>query len=130
MLWALLLLPLREDARRMEASRGDDDRPVMGAIVSLRVRWRDARTDSSDRDPRFTQPHQTEPSCRESGAGGRLLLLGIDEEGLGLPVHDLARDHHFLDPVEPREIEHGFEQDAFHDRPKATGARLALDRLL
>src|SRR6266849_5006069 len=34
-------------------------------------------------------------------------------------LHDLLRDHHFLDALKARQFEHGIEQDDLHDRPQA-----------
>jgi len=44
-------------------------------------------------------------------------------------LHDLFRDHHFLDAFKARQIEHGVEQHALHDRAQAAGPGLPLDRL-
>src|SRR6516225_5057505 len=43
--------------------------------------------------------------------------------------HDLRGDHHFLDAFEARQVEHGVEQDAFHDRTQPTRPGLAVDGL-
>src|SRR5262249_49227397 len=39
------------------------------------------------------------------------------------------RDHHLLDAFEARQVEHGVEQDTFHDRAQSARAGLAVDRL-
>ena len=42
---------------------------------------------------------------------------------------DFLRDHDLLDAFEARQVEHGVEQDALHDRAQPARAGLALDRL-
>src|SRR5262249_41877168 len=42
---------------------------------------------------------------------------------------DLFRDHDLLDTFQAREVEHGVEQDTFHDRAQAARAGLAVDGL-
>src|SRR5712691_10262694 len=44
-------------------------------------------------------------------------------------LHDLLGDHHFLDTFEARQVEHGVEQDALHDRAQSARPGLAVDRL-
>src|ERR1700730_14348124 len=44
-------------------------------------------------------------------------------------LHDLLRDHHFLDAFEARQLEHGVQQNAFHDRTQAPRPGFPFDRL-
>jgi Transcriptional regulatory protein, C terminal len=44
-------------------------------------------------------------------------------------IHDLLRDHDFLDAFEARQVEHGVEQNAFHDGAQAARPGLTLYRL-
>jgi hypothetical protein len=44
-------------------------------------------------------------------------------------LHDLLRNHHFLDPLEVGQVEHGVEQNGLHDRAQATRPGPPLDRL-
>src|SRR5215475_4489707 len=68
---------------------------------------------------------------RASGArAGVARPVGVNVERARRTLDDLARDHHFLDALETRQVEHGIEQDALHDRTQAARPRLALDRLL
>jgi hypothetical protein len=55
--------------------------------------------------------------------------VGIDVERPRGPLDDLFRDHDLLDALEARQVEHGVEQDTFHDRAQATRAGLAVDGL-
>ncbi len=68
-----------------------------------------------------------------SGAGAALHCaigtIGIDVERAGGGFDHIARNHHFLDTFQAGQIEHGFEQDALHDRAQAARAGLALDSL-
>ena len=60
---------------------------------------------------------------RPVGAGG------IDVERPRRALDDLFRDHDLLHAFEARQIEHGIEQDTFHDRAQSARACLAVDRL-
>ena len=53
----------------------------------------------------------------------------VDVERPSGALDDLPRDHHLFDPFETRQVEHGVEQDALHDRAQAASASLAVDRL-
>ena len=44
-------------------------------------------------------------------------------------LHDLLRDLHSRDAFQTWQFEHGVEQNALHDRSKAAGSGLALNRL-
>src|SRR6185312_16177279 len=71
---------------------------------------------------------------RLSGAGaaafGRTIAaVGVDIERPGCPLDDLLRDHALLDPTQARQVEHGVEQDALHDRAQTACAGLAVYRL-
>src|SRR5256884_279979 len=55
--------------------------------------------------------------------------VGIDVERPRGAFDDLFRDHDLLYAFEARQVEHGVEQDAFHDRAQSACARLAVDRL-
>src|SRR6266542_3275305 len=44
-------------------------------------------------------------------------------------LDDLFRDHDFLDAFEARQVEHGVEQDTFHDRAQSARPGLAVDGL-
>src|SRR5829696_3654514 len=72
-------------------------------------------------------------STAETPLGTGAYRLGgavrVDEQRARLAVDDLGPDHHLLDRIEARQIVHGFEQDAFHDRAQAASAGLSLDRL-
>ena len=79
-------------------------------------------------------PESLRPRVLGSGAGaaglGRpVAAVGIDVERPGGSLDDLLGDHDLLDPFQARQIEHGVEQDAFHDRAQAARAGLAVDRL-
>src|SRR6185295_18143035 len=54
----------------------------------------------------------------------------MDVQGPGPAFDHFSVNGDFLDPPEIRQLEHGVEQDALHDRAQAPGARLALDGLL
>src|SRR5689334_11404922 len=86
------------------------------------------------------QPRKYEPrpyflgiTPARSSAGASLYrairTVGVDVERTRGPLHHFARDHHFLNTFEAREIEHGLEQNALEDRAQATCAGLAFDRL-
>src|SRR2546425_2683712 len=53
----------------------------------------------------------------------------VDVERPRGALDDLFRDHDFLDAFQARQIEHGVEQDTFHDRAQAARAGLAVDGL-
>jgi hypothetical protein len=55
---------------------------------------------------------------------------GIDVERLGHCRRPLRRKSRLPHAFQARQVEHGVEQDAFHDRAQATCAGLALDGLL
>src|SRR6266700_2277462 len=65
-----------------------------------------------------------------AGAGFNRTIgtIGVDVERASGAFDHFARNHHFLDAFEAREIEHGLEQDALQDRAQAPRAGLALDR--
>src|SRR6266566_5186055 len=71
---------------------------------------------------------------RDSGAcagrGGIRRAVGVDVERPRGALDDLLRDHHFLDPLETRQIEHRVEQNALHDRAQPPCSRFTLHRLL
>src|SRR5579863_8293098 len=50
------------------------------------------------------RPHS---GTRPAGFGSAIGSVGINVEWPGRAFHDLARDHHFLDPFEAGQIEHG-----------------------
>ncbi len=55
-----------------------------------------------------------EPSRTGAGVAD---AVRINIERTRILLDDLPRDHHFLDPFETGEVEHGVQQDAFHDGP-------------
>src|ERR1700687_1587503 len=55
--------------------------------------------------------------------------VGIDVERPRGALDHFLGDHHLLDPLEARQVEHGVEQDALHDRAQAPRPGLAIDRL-
>src|SRR6185312_10395080 len=89
------------------------------------------------RPPKARQPSlleaQSAPRRPRSGAGaafnGAVGTIGVDVERASGPFDHLARDHDLLDALQPRQIEHGFKQDAFENRAKSTRPGFALDRL-
>src|SRR6266545_5050754 len=54
---------------------------------------------------------------------------GVDIERPCGALHNFPGDHHLLDAFEARQVEHGVEQDALHDRAQPPRAGLAVDRL-
>src|SRR5215471_338566 len=56
-------------------------------------------------------------------------LVGIDVERPRGTLDDLFRDHDLLDAFEARQVEHGVEQDTFHNRAQAACAGPAVDGL-
>src|SRR5471032_880509 len=72
------------------------------------------------------------PALQDLRRGGSdaFLALTVHIERLGAALDHFTVDHHFVDPVERRQVIHGVEQNCLHDRPKATGAGLAQDRFL
>ena len=64
-------------------------------------------------------------------AGGRrffFLRLGMHQQGRCTVVHGFFVDHDFLDIIHAGQLEHGVQQDAFHDRTQTPRAGFALDR--
>ena len=55
--------------------------------------------------------------------------VGIDVERTSCSLDDFFGDDDFFDPFQAREVEHGVEEDALHDRAQAAGAGLAVDPL-
>src|SRR6516165_1843635 len=76
-------------------------------------------------------------TCHASAARAARLALGrarggassVDVKRLCGALHNFPGDHHLLDAFHARQIEHGVEQDTFHDRAQAPRAGLAVDRL-
>src|SRR4030088_2924472 len=70
------------------------------------------------------------PARSGAGAGfdGAVGTIGVDEEWTGGTLDHFARDHDLFDAFQARQIEHGFEQDAFENRTQAARAGLALHR--
>src|SRR6185437_9395279 len=66
----------------------------------------------------------------EAGSTRALGALRVDVERASLAFDDLRADHDLFDAIETRQFKHCIEQDAFHDRTQAAGARAPLDRLL
>src|SRR6266853_833504 len=64
-----------------------------------------------------------------AGFDGAVGTIGVDIERAGGTLDHFARDHDLFDAFQARQIEHGFEQDAFENRTQAARAGLALDRL-
>src|SRR5262249_288866 len=60
---------------------------------------------------RFARPPMSDSGARARVAG-TIGAVGVDVEGPRGALDDLRRDHHFLDPLEARQIEHRVEQDA------------------
>src|SRR4029453_18107549 len=54
-------------------------------------------------------------------------LVGIDVEWPRDALDAFFRDHDLLDTFEARQIEHGVEQDTFHDRAQSARSGLAVD---
>src|SRR6266852_5634378 len=71
------------------------------------------------------------PARSGAGAGfdGAVGTIGVDVEWTSGTLDHFARDHDLFDAFQARQIEHGFEQDAFENRTQAARAGLALDRL-
>src|SRR5262249_36817030 len=99
-------------------------------------RW--LRTIALDRDRKRWPCGIGSASCRRRTA--RLVLrcacvarpvgaVGIDVERPRGTLDDLFRDYDLLDAFEARQVEHGVEQNAFHDRAQAARAGLAVDGL-
>src|SRR5580704_13909689 len=63
----------------------------------------EARSDSSapDSGPRFAGTSRT---------------VRVNIQRRRGSLHDLLRDHHFLDALKARQLEHGIEQDDLHDK--------------
>ena len=74
---------------------------------------------------RFARP-RTRDSGARAGRVGIRRAVGVDVERPRSALDDLLRDHHFLDPLEARQVEHGVEQDSLHDRAQPPRAGLAL----
>src|SRR5690349_17058851 len=59
--------------------------------------------------------------CRTALRGGsRLAFRGVDVEWAGPPFDHFGVDCDFLDATQVGQLEHGVEQDAFHDGAEAT----------
>src|SRR5580700_1110358 len=66
------------------------------------------------------------------GSGTRIGIadaIGINVEWRRDALDDLLGDHHLLDAVQARQVEHGVEQDGLHQRAQAARPGLALHRL-
>ena len=63
-------------------------------------------------------------------AGCAFLGIGIDQKRLRVGRDGLVVHHDFADIVQPRQLEHGIQQDVFHDGPQPARAGLANDRAL
>src|ERR1700724_3333969 len=59
----------------------------------------------------------------------RAWASNVDVERRCGALHNFPGDHHLLDAFEARQVEHGVEQDALHDRAQPPRAGLAVDRL-
>src|SRR5262249_33653875 len=75
--------------------------------------------------------HASELDWSGSGCGraGVARAIGVDVERTGGVLDHFLRDHDLLDAFEARQIEHGVQQYALHDRAQSARAALALDRL-
>src|SRR5690242_14446803 len=73
-------------------------------------------------------------AMRTAGGSGSVaagfFLLGIDADRVLAAFDHVLVDHHFVDAVHRRQIEHRVEQDALEDRAQSARAGLAIDRLL
>src|SRR6267142_2633798 len=102
--------------------------PSIGPNAAKRLRHRGRRR---ARQPYLLSTQSVSPRAR-SGAGagldGAVGTIGVDVERASRALDHFARDHDLFDAFQPRQIEHGLEQDAFEDRTQATRAGLALDR--
>ena len=62
---------------------------------------------------RFLSPvHPAQARLGNPRAGG---ASGVAVERPRGALHDVLRDHHLLDTVEARQVEHGVEEECFHD---------------
>src|ERR1700687_2242985 len=69
-------------------------------------------------------------ALRSGARRGRVALaVGIDIERTRPALDHLAANDHLFHAFQARQVEHGVEQDAFHDRTQAAGAGLAIDCL-
>src|SRR5262249_1521954 len=59
--------------------------------------------------------------------GSRRAVGGVDVERAGPAFGHFGVDRHLFHAAQVGQLEHGIQQDAFHDRAEASGARLALD---
>src|SRR6516165_4499674 len=112
--------------------------PLRGAPRRLRLR-------GSDRALLALDPYRKRwpcgigaASCRRRTArlvlrcarvAGPVGAVGVDVERPRGTLDDLFRDHDLLDAFEARQVEHGVEQDTFHDRAQAARTSLAIDGL-
>src|SRR5712664_3587412 len=103
--------------------------PSIGPNAAKRLRHRGRRR---ARQPYLLSTQSVSPRAR-SGAGagldGAVGTIGVDVERASRALDHFARDHDLFDAFQPRQIEHGFEQDAFENGTQAACAGLALDRL-
>src|SRR5581483_11705363 len=77
-----------------------------------------------------TETRDDGPPSRTRAAGVAAVgPVGVDVERPRRSLHDFPGNDHFLDPFQARQIEHGVEQDALHDRAQAARPGLAFDRL-
>ena len=69
--------------------------------------------------------------CADARSGARACVAGtigavsVDVERPCRALDHLLRDHHFFDPFEARQIEHGVEQNALHDPHACQEQRLS-----
>src|SRR4051794_32902245 len=77
----------------------------------------------------IARPHRAGGFALRSARAGGAGASSVDIERPRGALHNFPRDHHLLDTFEARQLEHGVEQDALHDRAQPPRAGLAVDRL-
>src|SRR5437867_624107 len=108
--WSQNLTPEKAQAQGVRlASKG-------GRGVHPPAELDDAALERSPFAPASAERPRMLDSGARAGRAGIRRAVGVDVEWSRGALDDLLRDHHFLDPLEARQIEHCVEQDALHDR--------------
>src|ERR1700728_4343459 len=105
------------------AARACQERPVFAGKIAAAEQQRSATR-------RIGAGVRRHSGARATGlTGGTIGSVGVDVEWPGVAFNDLSRDHNLLNAFEARQIEHGVEEDGFHDRAQSARAGLPVDRL-
>ena len=115
------------DTIRGDAYAGVSRKPDFAAKSAAWRQHTDRRRGVSEMEAPDDTSHHS--GARAAGIAGAIGTVGVDVERPRGALDDFARDHDLLDAFEARQIEHGVEQDALHDRAQPARAGLAVDRL-